>query len=420
MLCRVSLFLLYAALLVLHASGAFMKGLSGVGSDPRSMQLMKNLTATHARRYIFWNSLEPTLVAIDLNLTVEMLKANPSLIYKWANTSANWAYGDAQVNSLLSIGATPVIEIGEGTHYGIPKFNGTLADPSVIGVESYLAYQYRACRATVNRYKQHVSLWQIENELNEAFLAGIYGQRMFSALWGNWTFLTQLLAVLRDAVKDEDPTANVTMNIHTDVPEFLHQLLHLKGYYLDAVTAWAPLLDVISIDCYPNMYVAYPSLAQQISDRISLIQPLVGQKGVFVMETGYPINEPSDNASYPFNFTTSMQAQYAAEAALATKQAGGVGFFYFMMQPQPGMVPPPGGYTADDASFFEALKALLLTNDMWAFVKWLLDPPLHIKEVWDRAAIFMAAPDNGGWGILDMQLNPRPAYFSLQKVFSQL
>jgi hypothetical protein len=34
------------------------------------------------------------------------------------------------------------------------------------------------------------------------------------------------------AIKDEDPTAQTTTNLHTDVPESVHQLLGLPGYFV--------------------------------------------------------------------------------------------------------------------------------------------------------------------------------------------
>lgn len=45
------------------------------------------------------------------------------------------------------------------------------------------------------------------------------------------------------------------MNFHTDVAKWVHDVLLLKGYFEDAVKSWHSLLDVISIDAYPNMFV---------------------------------------------------------------------------------------------------------------------------------------------------------------------
>jgi hypothetical protein len=76
---------------------------------------------------------------------------------------------------------------------------GNPADPNLIGVDLYLAYQYRFARAAVKRYKSVTKLWQIENELNEAFLACLAGQRYLNLssanVWKQMDFLTTLLQV---------------------------------------------------------------------------------------------------------------------------------------------------------------------------------------------------------------------------------
>lgn len=244
----------------------FMHGISGTTNTT----WLSQVHATHCRRYIFWRHFEHELKELNTSLSVEAIRQHPDQeVYQWSQTHIDWSSADRQIADLHAVGVEPVIEVGEGTHYGLPKYNGTLADPGVIGMDLYLAYQYRFTRAVAHRYrKRGVQLFQIENELNEALLAGVYGQRLMTKPWGNWTFLTELLATLRQAVKDEDPSLQVTMNFHTDVPKIAHTLLHLPGFYLDAVRDWAPLLDVISYDAYPNMYVASPSLGHLVGRRL--------------------------------------------------------------------------------------------------------------------------------------------------------
>lgn len=398
----------------------FMNGLSSAGDDAASVDEIADVGATHVRRYIMWGSFVPSIETLETNLTLEALKTDPqSQIYAWGAT-LNWGYGDQQVDLLIARNITPIVELSEGTHYGLPRYNGTYADPSVIGVPLYLAYQYRFCRAAVHRYKARgVHMYQIENELNEAFLSGFMGQRLIAGIWGNWTFLTELLQTLRDAVKDEDPTAKVTMNFHTDIPEVIHATLHLPGFYLDAVRSWSSLLDVISIDAYPNMFVATPLGSGNVSQRVAATLAAVNHtQEVFVMESGYPVNADNNtNAPLVFNFSLASQAQYAADCVREVQAAGGSGFFYFKFTPTPGMQPPPGGYTAEDNSMFAAIRNFMWSNDEAVLIEWLLEPG-SLTEVLTRASYFMGEPDRAGWGVFDENGSERPIFDALKLAFA--
>src|SRR3989338_6564073 len=92
--------------------------------------------------------------------------------------------------------------------------------------------------------------------------------------WFNWSFLTQSLATLRQAVKDEsggeqNSPVLVTQNLHTDIPEFIHNILNLKGFYVQAAQDWNNLVDIWALDAYPNMIIASPMRAYKIQERIS-------------------------------------------------------------------------------------------------------------------------------------------------------
>ena len=421
--------LLVCALAVISASAKttplFMKGLSSAGNDNASVAQIAAVHATHVRRYIMWGSFTPVLHSLETNLSLEALRADPErLIYQWADENINWAYGDEQVYNLLAQNITPVVEVSEGTHYGLPRYQDSYADPSIIGVDLYFAYQYRFCRAAVHRYKHVVHLWQIENELNEALLAGVDGQRIFNFLWGNWTFLTDLLVLLRDAVKEEDPTALLTMNFHTDVPEVVHDVLHLPGFYVSAIQDWAQYLDIIAIDAYPNMFVATPLGSSNVSDRVSAaLQAVNHTKDCFVMETGYPVVEASvsANASTPsiFNYSFASQELYISNVVQDVFRVGGSGLFYFKFTASPGMQPPPGGYTAKDVSFFDEIRNILWTNNVTGLIDWLLEPG-DFMEVLERASFFLSEPDKAGWGVFNMDGSPRPAVDALRVSFGSL
>ena len=85
---------------------------------------------------------------------------------------------------------TPIIEVFEGTTYGLPNYinekgESVMFDPNNVGAQVYQAYMYRYTRALVRRYIQKypgkIFFYQIENELNEAYLAGFIDY--FSFFW---------------------------------------------------------------------------------------------------------------------------------------------------------------------------------------------------------------------------------------------
>jgi hypothetical protein len=433
---------------------SFLRGISGCGVDPAAQQALKDVRATHVRRYAMWRYAQPTLPSVDPTLTVERLRSNPqALIYDWAETSGevNWEPLDTMMTTALAVGVVPLPELTEGTVFGLPRYGtaGGYADPGTIGMDSYLAYQYRWVRASVHHYntvrKFNLTLFQIENELNEAFLEGLIGQRVLSAPWANWTFLTTLLSTLRDAVKDEEPTARVTTNLHTDVPESVHSLLELPGYFEDAARDWAPYVDVMSLDAYPNMLAAWPVEGSIVGERLTAVlaalrnassslpactgsSPSKCAVDAFVMETGYPVNH--DNAStFPQNstalpaalaFSYANQATYVQQAALSVLRAGGIGFFYFDMTPSQGLLPPSNGYSAGDAGMVSELSAVMWGNQtLGDLITWMLDPPSHLWEVLANGAVLLARPDRDhGWGLVDQTGAYRPALEALADLFA--
>ncbi len=201
------------------------------GSDEGTALTAKALIqsgATHCRVYLLWRYVQQTVHAPLENITVAWLRVNPAAVAAWA-AGQDWSETDRRLSLYANATSVTVIgEVTEGTLMGLPSFGDSVFDPNVVGEETYLAYVYRAARATVRRYKQRVHMWQIENELNEAYLASVGGQRRFQLLgsaWRKWDFLTAVLSTCRMAVKDEDPAALVTMNFHTDVAEWGKTLL---------------------------------------------------------------------------------------------------------------------------------------------------------------------------------------------------
>jgi hypothetical protein len=439
--------LLRAALACLAAAAAcraalpadFIRGAS-TRADPREAALLKQMGASHARVYALWaygscaifagaslvahpraRAAQPTISALEPNLTVAALRADPQLVYVWAAT-LDWAQNDERVQQVLDVGLTPIVEVFEGTVKGLPKYKDEPVDPVLVGETPFLAYAYRYARAAVNRYKAHVSFYQIENELNEAWLAGLAGQRvrdLAGGPWRNWTFVTDLLRTLQTAVKDEQPAATTTTNLHTDVPQEVHQLLGLPGFYLEAAADWAgpaqQLVDVLSFDAYPNVLIPSPSLGSVVGQRVAALRGVVASDmRVFVMETGYSVGNDTTNVPAIFNYSEAAQAQFASDAVTAVAANGGAGLLFFTLAPDSGQMQPPGGYTQQDVEAFTAIESFIETLNITAAVRWGL---AHVPYLSTRG-VFIASQISRGWGLLRDDFSPRAAFFELQRLFA--
>lgn len=171
----------------------FVKGASTY-NQPGDVAALVSIGGTHARTYVQWAYVQPELKTLEPDLRVDALRANPALIDAWAAT-VDWTGMDHNLQLMRSNNITLIVEVGEGTIGCLPKYNGSRADPNIIGRDLYLAYQYRFSRAAVRRYKSVCRLWQTENELNEAWLSSIgNSQRLFhlGGAWKDWGFLTQV------------------------------------------------------------------------------------------------------------------------------------------------------------------------------------------------------------------------------------
>lgn len=135
----------------------------------------------------------------------------------------------------------------------------TTFDPNVVGRECYLAYVYLYTRCFLQRYAGGAPfsfdfpLFQLENELNEAYAASLGGQRLMTVIgsaWADTAFHVQILTALRQALRIHLPNALATSNLHTDVPQRIHQLFNISGFYLSSIVEWmdAGVIDFVSFD----------------------------------------------------------------------------------------------------------------------------------------------------------------------------
>lgn len=156
-------------------TGGFVKSTSIKMDNLKYLSQLKALNVSHVRVYATWKSIEPSLPFPLPPLDLAVLRNTSDQWLPQYSAQVDWTSLDSYVTTLVKNGIEPLIEIGEGTNWCLPSFNGGIADPASLSPDQYLAYLYRYSRAVVHRYKNDVSLWQIENELNEAFLESLIG-----------------------------------------------------------------------------------------------------------------------------------------------------------------------------------------------------------------------------------------------------
>lgn len=412
------LVLLQPALAASPPPWTFIKGASTRG-DPREASALSSAGGTHARAYLLWKYVQPSIDSFNRSLSVAAVRADPQrLVYDWAD-ALDWSETDRRVAVLRNASLEVLGEAFEGTSSGLPSLNGKPAGPEALGEGPYLAASYRFARACVRRYKGVVRAWQVENELNEAYLESLGGIRP-AGPWGNWTFVTEALRTLADAVRDEDAGALVTTNLHSEVPEAAHKALGLPGFYLDAAAEWAPMLDFVSLDAYPCDFnpdvTARPAVVGQRVAAIKAALPAGAR--VVVMETGYSALAPGTTSSgFPvFDYSEANQAAFVRAAYASVVAAGGDGFLYFNVAAERGQVAPGGAYTAADAAAFEAALQVVDSFNVSAGIDWLLGK--HALQELPRVAE-IAAGSGDGFGVLREDFSRRPAFEALAEVFAK-
>jgi hypothetical protein len=222
---------------------------------------------------------------------------------------------------------------------------------------------------------------------NASWISAITGQ------WGNDTYLTELLSVLRQGVRDEygcsDAVAtslacansSVTTNFFTSIPPGVDELAGMWTW-TKALAEWCGLLDVVSVDVYPNAVAASPVMGDSVGAAVAQALQILGPDNVkptWVMETGYhayPDPAPPPSQNFPStNFSESNQALYFSQAFTSAAANGSIGFLAFGLWPGTGVPIPPGGFTEDDSEALEVLNAVVQngTDAIGAAMLWLAD-----------------------------------------------
>lgn len=303
-------------------------------------------------------------------------------------------------------------------------------DPNVIGLDSYLAWQYIYTRSMVRRYIGFgVNFFQLENELNAAWTVSLAGVRFVpnsmrfssSNVWYSFDSLTRILHNLATAVRDESSlqgvTATITHNLHASIPAIIFSFNNCSQcYFLPAAQQWAPFLDYIALDSYPNFLIAHPLQGTVVVDAVSqTMQAINGTKPVFIMETGYPCLAPGISpATAAANWSEADQVQYAQQVVNGMKQAGGAGLMWFTMGESQGIT---YNFTDIDATLLNYIAAVMTGPVTWPLIQeivvFALENFSYLLEHFPQ----LIHQINKSWGMLYLNGQPRPIVAELARLF---
>jgi len=317
--------------------GFFVGFSQGDGGADRVPQVAE-IGANWFRAWIQWRQVEPEIARPEL--TVEQVRADPGMVGDYIRTH-DWSAPDALLTACREHGiANVILVVGIGFDWVLPKWEGEAANPDRLGRQNYLGHLYLHVRAAVERYDGDgtddapgglvVRFWEPEAELNEAFLTAVLGWRgpayeqALGSAWHDFEFLTDVIRLGNEAVREEDPGAITVMPFHTDIHENFGRFF---GYppWTEAVSRWAEYVDVIGIDAYPNYYRPLPIKGGLLYDRVLQAREISGDLPVMVIETGYP-SGPTE-----VGFDEILQAEYLDRAVESARAAGAAGYLHFTL-----------------------------------------------------------------------------------------
>ena len=287
------------------------------------------------RAQLNWRQVEPEI--LNRELTVEDVDADPDAVPFFIATH-DWTAFDSLLAEMKAYGLQAFAVLGLGHKGALPYFQGARVTPDLLGRENYLGHIYLYARATVERYNGDgeydapgeltIKYWQLENELNQAFLAALWGWRTpgfeeaLGSAWQSWQFLTDLLHTLSRAVKTEDPDAMTAVNFHTDIPAGINQGFLLPSWP-EAIRRWAGYIDIVGMTAFPNYYDPDPVRGEVLGERVIEAMEMGCHRPVVILETGYTTG-PEERG-----YSEAGQAVYIQEAYESALNAGAQGFFLF-------------------------------------------------------------------------------------------
>lgn len=260
------------------------------------------------------------------------------------------AFNDMQ--TILNAGSErdlqPFMAIGVGHQDRMPDDeNGDQIAPATqdwVAPENYTAvsadeYLYNLkiyAHAVVKRFASQIDIWQIENELDAAGFASADPQWWRKGdLWQDEDFRNRVWQTLVQAVREEDPTALITHD------------LHMLGF-MPAMESWIKDMDIVGVNFYPNQTTAIPVMGFMAGEYVWAVRRVLkglgyADKPVWLIETGYPgvyEADPPDSIRLEDDmvyFSESRQAAYIESAVTKAAENGADGFYYYSLTAQEDM-----------------------------------------------------------------------------------
>ena len=217
------------------------------------------------------------------------------------NDAYNFSYYDFVVEEANRSGLGIVAKIGNG-------YNGERATApewtKTLGEDEYVAEVSEYAKKVVNRYKDSIHKYSIENEANIYDLHKLVDWRV-----GDWSDekVVKIWKGLSQAIRSVDPTAEIilSLSISGDWENWLQRALSEVDF------------DTVGIQPYPCILCPDPGRAEDAAEDITTTQSY--GKDVVVLETGY----------HTYRRTEKNQARYIEIMSRTTFEAGAKGVFFY-------------------------------------------------------------------------------------------
>jgi len=228
--------------------------------------MIKKAGGNFYRPHIPLNMVLPEVSAADMK-RLKKATSDYALLDSMTDELAHgnqWEKIDGLVDAFSKQGINLILVVGAGYRKEAPLYHNASGEtktvsPTDIGLDNYLTLMRWLVGATVRRYGDRVQYWQVENEINVAFMTFVTSNwRTGDTAWADHTFLNSLLRTLSTTVHAEGRKQGrqfkTTHNFATDG-------LFNGWHDLTASTQWHGFaeskndqgdLDIIGIDIYPN------------------------------------------------------------------------------------------------------------------------------------------------------------------------
>lgn len=242
-----------------------------LGSASSLARALKTAGISYVRFWLQWNFIQPKLRG-------------------FSSTSYEWFRMDSFIRALKDEGLELIPVIGCGYQRMLPEGVDPDENPT-----AYVKAVHESAREIVHRYKGFVKIWQIENEPNWWFAHYAAGWRK-GVVWidSKAQFRRTLLKSLLDAVRAEDGSASIMVNLEVD-----RALKDLSFY--------AEFCDILGLDYYPNYSHAKPVEASSLIPKAKKAFQETGKR-LMVCETGYP------SGPRMMGYSEELQALYVEKA----------------------------------------------------------------------------------------------------------